>query len=82
MILDGRRQHHPVEVHESAGCRPRFGHGLNPGFPDYLGTKVGFDACRPFPHTPEYDRAACDNVDPGRHEIDVPEIRGGPGTER
>ena len=25
-----------------------FGHGLNPGFPGYLGTKVGFDACRPF----------------------------------
>ncbi|MFH1872124.1 MAG: UbiD family decarboxylase [Pseudomonadota bacterium] len=34
-----------------------FGHGLNPGFPDYLGSKVGFDATRPFPHTPNYDRA-------------------------
>ena len=53
-----------------------FGHGLNPGFPDHLGTKGGFDACRPFPHTPEYDRAACEGVDLGRHEIDVPEIRG------
>ena len=28
-----------------------FGHGLNPSFPDYLGTKVGFDCCRPFPLT-------------------------------
>ena len=54
-----------------------FGHGLNPGFPDYLGTKVGFDACRPFPHTPEYDRAAYDDVDLAKHEIDVPEIRPG-----
>jgi len=34
-----------------------FGHGLNPSFPDYLGGKVGFDATRPFPHTPAYDRA-------------------------
>ena len=34
-----------------------FGHGLNPSFPDYLGSKVGFDATRPFPHTPEYNRA-------------------------
>jgi 2,5-furandicarboxylate decarboxylase 1 len=34
-----------------------FGHGLNPGFPDYLGTKVGFDATRPFPHTGNFERA-------------------------
>lgn len=34
-----------------------FGHGLNPSFPDYLGSKVGFDATRPFPHSPGYDRA-------------------------
>ncbi|RPH61266.1 MAG: UbiD family decarboxylase [Burkholderiales bacterium] len=34
-----------------------FGHGLNPSFPDYLGAKVGFDATRPFPHAPNYDRA-------------------------
>ena len=54
-----------------------FGHGLNPGFPDYLGTKVGFDACRPFPHTPEYDRAAYDKADLAGHDIDVPEIRSG-----
>ena len=34
-----------------------FGHGLNPTFPDYLGSKVGFDATRPFPHTPNFTRA-------------------------
>jgi 2,5-furandicarboxylate decarboxylase 1 len=34
-----------------------FGHGLNPSFPDYLGHKVGFDACRPFPFRYEHDRA-------------------------
>ena len=34
-----------------------FGHGLNPSFPDYLGSKVGFDATRPFPFTADYDRA-------------------------
>jgi 2,5-furandicarboxylate decarboxylase 1 len=34
-----------------------FGHGLNPGFPDYLGPKVGFDATQPFPHRAEYERA-------------------------
>ncbi len=34
-----------------------FGHGLNPSFPDYLGTKIGFDACRPFPFRSEHDRA-------------------------
>jgi 2,5-furandicarboxylate decarboxylase 1 len=34
-----------------------FGHGLNPSFPDYLGHKVGFDACRPVPFRYEHDRA-------------------------
>ncbi|MBS0306841.1 MAG: UbiD family decarboxylase [Proteobacteria bacterium] len=34
-----------------------FGHGLNPGFPDYLGSKVGFDATRPCPHTANTTRA-------------------------
>ncbi len=34
-----------------------FGHGLNPSFPGYLGSKVGFDATRPFPHTQNFDRA-------------------------
>lgn len=35
-----------------------FGHGLNPTFPDYLGNKVGFDATQPYPHRPEFERAA------------------------
>ncbi len=34
-----------------------FGHGLNPSFPDYLGNKVGFDATRPYPPRPEFERA-------------------------
>ena len=42
-----------------------FGHGLNPGFPDYLGTKLGFDCTRPFPHSYEYDRAAYSEVSLG-----------------
>ncbi len=46
-----------------------FGHGLNPSFPDYLGTKVGFDATRPHPHTPEYDRVAYQSVDLSRYDI-------------
>jgi 3-polyprenyl-4-hydroxybenzoate decarboxylase len=33
-----------------------FGHGLNPTFPGYLGAKVGFDATRPFPYTPDWGR--------------------------
>ncbi len=40
-----------------------FGHGLNPTFPDYLGTKIGFDATRPFPFTPDFDRATVKAVD-------------------
>ena len=45
--------------------------------PGELGTKVGFDACRSFPHTPEYDRAGYDTVDLGKHDIDVPAIGAG-----
>ncbi len=51
-----------------------FGHGLNPTFSDYLGTKVGFDCCRPYPHTPEYDRAHYKSVDIGNYSIQIPEI--------
>jgi len=40
-----------------------FGHGLNPTFPDYLGTKVGFDATRPFPFTQDFERAKVKAVD-------------------
>ena len=39
-----------------------FGHGLNPSFPDYKGTKIGFDCTRPFPYTQDYDRAAYKQV--------------------
>ena len=52
-----------------------FGHGLNPSFPDYLGTKVGFDCCRPFPHTEEYDRAAYKRVALEGLEMSLPEIK-------
>ena len=51
-----------------------FGHGLNPTFPDYLGTKIGFDCCRPYPHSAEYDRANYKSVDLGAYSIQVPEI--------
>lgn len=49
-----------------------FGHGLNPSFPDYLGTKVGFDCTRPFPHTHEYDRASYKPVDLSGYDIVMP----------
>ncbi len=46
-----------------------FGHGLNPTFPDYLGTKIGFDATRPFPFRPQFDRAAVKRVDISKLKI-------------
>jgi 2,5-furandicarboxylate decarboxylase 1 len=46
-----------------------FGHGLNPTFPDYLGTKIGFDATRPWPRTAEHDRATYLAVDRARYDI-------------
>ena len=49
-----------------------FGHGLNPGFPDYLGSKVGFDATRPYPHTYEYERASYKIIAPTDYEIAMP----------
>lgn len=49
-----------------------FGHGLNPSFPDYLGSKIGFDATRPFPHTPAYDRARVRQVVLENHDIRLP----------
>ncbi len=52
-----------------------FGHGLNPTFPDYLGTKVGFDCTRPVPRTPEWDRASYKRVDLEGLEIVEREIR-------
>ncbi|MDH3694540.1 MAG: UbiD family decarboxylase, partial [Gammaproteobacteria bacterium] len=52
-----------------------FGHGLNPSFPDYIGSKVGFDCCRPFPHTPEYDRASYKNIDINDIDLTLPDIK-------
>ena len=52
-----------------------FGHGLNPTFPDYLGSKVGFDATRPFPHTPNFTRARVKPATLDGLDIEVPEIR-------
>ena len=49
-----------------------FGHGLNPGFPDYLGTKVGFDATRPYPPSYEYQRAAYKPLDLKVYDIQRP----------
>jgi len=52
-----------------------FGHGLNPGFPDYIGTKVGFDCCRPHPHSFAYDRASYQPVDLADVKMHVLEIK-------
>lgn len=51
-----------------------FGHGLNPTFPDYLGTKVGFDATRPFPPSYEFERAAYKEVRLEDFEIERPNL--------
>jgi 2,5-furandicarboxylate decarboxylase 1 len=60
-----------------------FGHGLNPGFPDYLGSKVGFDCCRPHPHSYEYERAAYKTMSLDDVTLDTRDIRaaGAPGPE-
>ena len=50
-----------------------FGHGLNPTFPDYLGSKVGFDATRPFPHTPNFNRARLRDTSLDGLDIVIPE---------
>jgi 2,5-furandicarboxylate decarboxylase 1 len=52
-----------------------FGHGLNPSFPNYKGTKIGFDCTRPFPYTPDYDRAAYKQV-----SLDDYQLEGGPAA--
>ena len=56
-----------------------FGHGLNPGFPDYLGTKVGFDATRPYPPTHEYERASYKEVSLADYQIVLPRAAGAKG---
>ena len=40
-----------------------FGHGLNPTFDDYIGTKIGFNATRPFPFSPQFDRVEMKKMD-------------------
>ena len=52
-----------------------FGHGLNPSFPDYLGAKVGFDCCRPFPFRYEHDRAKYKPAILADHAITTPPLR-------
>lgn len=52
-----------------------FGHGLNPTFPNYLGSKVGFDATRPFPHTLNFTRASFKPASLDGLDIEVPDIR-------
>jgi 2,5-furandicarboxylate decarboxylase 1 len=54
--------------------RDIFGHGLNPSFPDYLGNKVGYDATQPFPHRPEFERAAMKKMSLDGLEIVKPDI--------
>ncbi len=52
-----------------------FGHGLNPSFPNYLGNKVGFDATQPYPHRPEFMRAAVQDVALERYQLLIPDLR-------
>jgi len=52
-----------------------FGHGLNPTFAGYIGAKVGFDATRPFPYTPEWDRSTYKSVDLSEWRIEVLDLR-------
>lgn len=40
-----------------------FGHGLNPSFPDYVGSKIGFDATRSFPFESKHERITYKDVD-------------------
>jgi 2,5-furandicarboxylate decarboxylase 1 len=52
-----------------------FGHGLNPSFPNYLGAKVGFDCCKPYPPRYEYERAFYRKAALTKHEIVVPDVK-------
>ena len=51
-----------------------FGHGLNPSFPDYFGSKVGFDATQPHPRQPQYERATYKEMALADYVIEEPEI--------
>jgi 2,5-furandicarboxylate decarboxylase 1 len=50
-----------------------FGHELHPGFRGSVGTKVGFDATRPVPRTPDNDRIDYSDVTLSDHKIDIPQ---------
>lgn len=52
-----------------------FGHGLNPSFPDYIGSKVGFDATRRFPFEQVHHRAALKQVSLDGVDISVPDLK-------
>jgi 2,5-furandicarboxylate decarboxylase 1 len=52
-----------------------FGHGLNPSFPNYLGAKVGFDCCKPYPPRYEYERAFYRKVALDAHDIAIPDLK-------
>ena len=41
--------------------------------PGYLGSKVGFDATRPWPHTPEFDRGADRDISLDGYDIVMPD---------
>ena len=49
-----------------------YGLALNPTFPGWLGTKIGFDATRPHPHTADYDRVTYKDVSLDDFEIEYP----------
>lgn len=51
-----------------------FGHGLNPTFSGYIGTKIGFDATRPFPHSANFDRAKMMNTSLEEVDVLIPKI--------
>lgn len=52
-----------------------YGLALNPTFPGWLGTKIGFDATRPHPHTQEYDRATYKPMSLDGIDIDYPKAK-------
>ena len=58
-----------------------FGHGLNPSFPNYFGTKIGFDATRPFPFSNEYDRAKMKEMSLNDIEYTIPESPSHPTSD-
>ena len=52
-----------VQVHDS------FGLGLNPSFPNNIGTKLGFDCTRAHPHEEKDERVSYRDVSLGDYDI-------------